>query len=474
MIFNMKKFYLFLLFCSAILTTWGAETLGVTDKLKSLWENPVTESRIESGIRANRMGEFFINFNVPVDELKVKLVRHEFLFGLYASRLVSKGQKIEYTDEQCKTYAKLYKDVFNYGTIATVWRRVEPQRGKFRWDYSNDANIDLSYMKNPTVAQPDIALNFCEENGITPKGHTFYWPISSQHFMPAWALELKNPAEIESASNRNIRNICNRYRDRIKIWDIVNEAASYRDKHTILNNDYVFKTFKEAEKYLPSDDIFIINETTGAWASYLKDTQTSRFYLLVKDLIHRGAKLDAIGLQYHIFSQKLFEQILSGNTYKPRDISRVLDGYAKLGKPIHITEITIPTTNGEQAQAYFARQIYRLFFSHPAVEAITWWNMRDGQAAPSEKKLNGGLLRHNLTPKASYEALKQLITVDWQTNISFNETTSEAHFEGFFGMYEVSYKYKGKEYKQNVWFGKKDEREQQLNSIPLDYRNLFQ
>ncbi len=470
----MKKLLAITFLCSVISATFGAETVGVTDKLKSLWENPVTEARIKSGIRANRMGEFFIDFNAPVEDLKIKLARHEFLFGVYASRLVSKGQKIEYTDEQCETYAKLYKRLFNTGTVATVWRRVEPQRGKFRWDYSNDANIDLSYMKNPTVTQPDIALKFCEENGITPKGHTFYWPISAQHFMPAWALELKNPTEIEAASNRNIRNICERYRDRIKIWDIVNEAASYRDKHTILNNDYVFKTFKEAEKYLPSDDVFIINETTGAWAEYLKDTQTCRFYLLAKDLIDRGAKLDAIGLQFHIFSQKTFEQVLTGNRHTPRHLSRVLDGYAKLGKPIHISEITVPTSNGEEAQAYYAKQIYRLFFSHPAVEAITWWNMRDGQAAPKEKVLNGGLIRHDLTPKASYKALEQLIAVDWQTNVSYNAPTRQAHFEGFFGMYEISYKYKGKEYKQKVWFGKKDEREHQLNAIPLDYRNLFQ
>lgn len=102
--------------------------------------------------------------------------------------------------------------------------------------------------------------------------------------MPAWTLDLKNPDLIEAASNRNIRDIADRYRDRIKIWDVVNEAADYRDKGSILYDDYVYKAFKEAERYLPSDDKFLINETTSAWYQYIRDEQTGRFFLLVKIL----------------------------------------------------------------------------------------------------------------------------------------------------------------------------------------------
>lgn len=461
-----------LIMLATISTAFCADD-AISPKMRELWENPITNSRIENGIRANRMGEFRLNFDTPVENLKINLDRHEFLFGAYASRSVCKGQKIEYTQEQIDTYAKLYKRIFNYGTVAVAWRRVEPQQGKFRWDYSNDANIDLSYTSNPTVMQPDVALQFCNDNDITPKAHPLYWPISTSHFMPAWALDLKDPKLLEAACNRNIRNIAERYRDKIKIWDVVNEAADYRESGTILNDDYIFKTFKEAERNLPSDDIFLINETTSAWYQYINNGETGRYYLLVKDIIDRGAKVDGIGLQFHFFSKKAFDSVLQGKTFRPQDMTKALDGYAKLGRGLHITEITIPTSHGEEAQAYFAKNVYRLFFSHPSVEAITWWNMRDGQAASNESHLMGGLIRDDLTPKASYRALEKLIAEDWQTRVSYEKPTQNAHFEGFYGMYEVSYKYKGKEYKQKVWFGKKSNKVLNITALPTDWRKHF-
>lgn len=440
--------------------------------MRDLWENPVTEARIETGIRANRMGEFYLDFDKPVDDLKIRLDRHEFLFGAYASRSVAGGQPVKYSGEQIDKYADLYKRIFNYGTVATVWRRVEPQEGKFRWDYSNDENIDLSYTSNPTVMQSDTALAFCEKNGITPKGHTFAWPISVAHFMPAWALDLKDPKLVEAAANRNIRNIAERYRGRIKIWDVVNEAADYINDGAILYGDYVFKTFKEAERLLPPDDVFLINETTAAWYQYIKTGKRAAFTCSQKPhRPRREARRHRIAIP--LFSDKAFGDVLDGKTFTPRDISKALDGYAKLGRPIHVTEITIPTSRGEEAQAYFARQAYRLFFSHPAVEAITWWNMRDGQAASNEAHLMGGLIKDDLTPKASYRALEQLIAKDWQTNVSYDKPTKSAHFEGFYGMYDVSYKFEGKEYRQKVWFGKKSPREQKLGAVPIDWRKRF-
>ena len=255
----MKKFSV--LFSIILSVNAFCDESKIPQKMRDLWENPITDARIENGIRANRMGEFYLDFDKPVENLNIKLARHEFLFGVYASRSVSEGQPVKYTDEQISKYADLYTRIFNYGTVAVVWRRVEPQEGKFRWDYSNDKNLDLSYTSNPTVMQSDTALAFCEKNSIIPKGHTFSWPISVSHFMPAWALDLKNPDLIEAASNRNIRDIADRYRDRIKIWDVVNEAADYRDKGSILYDDYVYKAFKEAERCLPSDDKFLIKES---------------------------------------------------------------------------------------------------------------------------------------------------------------------------------------------------------------------
>ena len=95
---NMKKTATLLCACAAqCLCTGGGQ---IPQKMRDLWENPVTEARIETGIRANRMGEFYLEFDKPVEDLKIRLDRHEFLFGAYASRSVADGQPAKYPQER--------------------------------------------------------------------------------------------------------------------------------------------------------------------------------------------------------------------------------------------------------------------------------------------------------------------------------------------------------------------------------------
>ena len=69
-----------------------------------------------------------------------------------------------------------------------------------------------------------------------------------------------------------------------------------------------------------------------------------------------------------------------------------------------------------------ARNLYRLWFSHPAVHAITWWNLPDGGAAPGEDTVASGLVDREMRPKISYQVLQDLIRREWRTN---TQATSE-------------------------------------------------
>ena len=433
----------------------------VPPEMKQLWENPAVRQKIDSGIKANRMGLFRLKFAQEVSDVKVELIRHEFLFGIYASRMMSEGLVYQkYSKEEIARYEQLTKNVFNYGTIATVWKKVEPEQSKMRWDYSNDKHIDVSLDTNPTFTVPDIALKFCRDTDLTVKGHCLVWMISDQHFIPNWVISQQKHSIVEAGLTKHINDVAKRYGDKIFIWDVVNEAADYVSKDSIRYDDYVFKAFKEAERLLPTNSIFLINETLEAWSQYEKFEQTGRYYLLCQSLIARGVKLDAIGLQFHLFDYNLWREILKGKRYTPYHLLKALDGYARLGKPIHITEITIPSSSdgGEQAQGYYAEKLYELWFSHPAVEAITWWNMRDGQANSNETKFLGGLIRPDLTPKPAYIALENLIAKKWQTKESFKGKQSECVFTGFYGKYKLTYTQNGKEIVKEIWLDKKSDR----------------
>jgi hypothetical protein len=131
--------------------------------------------------------------------------------------------------------------------------------------------------------------------------------------------------------------------------------------------------------------------------------------IALEEAVHAGVPFDGIGIQAHEPRTERF----------PLDrVRAILDHYATLGKDLHITEFT-PTSAGapmtgthqggvwdEAAQADYVVKFYRVAFAHPAVRAITWWDLSDRHSwLPG-----GGLLRADMSPKPAYEQLKHLIS----------------------------------------------------------------
>ena len=83
-----------------------------------------------------------------------------------------------------------------------------------------------------------------------------------------------------------------------------------------------------------------------------------------------------------------------------------------------------------------------MLFSHPAVEAITWWDFSDAQAW---KSAPAGLVRKDMSPKPAYQELMKLVKDKWWTR-GAAETAADgiATFRGFLGEYTVTASAPGK------------------------------
>jgi len=134
-----------------------------------------------------------------------------------------------------------------------------------------------------------------------------------------------------------------------------------------------------------------------------------------------------------------------------------MDLYATLGKKLQITEMTIPAfSNSEEdeaVQAELVRNLYSVFFSHPAMEAAIYWNLVDGyawKAEPGDMSVGenvyyGGLLRFDLSEKPAYRVLKELFTKEWHTETECaTAENGTAGFRGFFGTYDLEITADGK------------------------------
>lgn len=157
-----------------------------------------------------------------------------------------------------------------------------------------------------------------------------------------------------------------------------------------------------------------------------------------------GARVGGLGLQFHIWNEEELRSLMHQEYKSPSAILSALDQLAEFHLPIHVSEITLTspggTDEGEALQAQAARSLYRLWFSHPAVESISWWNVADGGAAPGEDS-RSGLLTSDLQPKASYHALQDLLRKEWRTHAGgVTDAAGMFRLRGFHGSYRVTAK----------------------------------
>ncbi|RYC70801.1 endo-1,4-beta-xylanase [Spirosoma sordidisoli] len=423
----------------------------LSDDYKNQWASPAVQQRIADGIREHRMGNFTVRFTdkdgnpVSPGDVSLTQTRHDFHFG--ANGFMVKGFK---NPKEDALYEEHFARLFNFVTIPFYWPELEPEPGKLRFDKDSP----YSYRR----PAPDLVMEFARKHAITPKGHTLVWD-NPRWSIPTWLP--KDEKIMEQKISKRIEQIAQRYGHEIQIWDVVNEVTD-RHADVLMPKDFAFKAFKESERVFPNSNVFTLNFTTAIWKRSNK-REYSADYLLTESLLRRNAKINAIGLQFHNFSEPEYEQIVKGKEMTPTTLFNTLDLYSDFNLPLHITEITVSALSdkGPDYQAVMAENYYKLWFSHPKVEAIIWWNLVDGTAAPAgiradgsvipgEDKWKGGLLNRDFTKKPVYDVLDRLINKEWRTNLTVKPTANGASYRGFYGTYKLVTQLKGKTYEKEI------------------------
>lgn len=436
--------------------------MKISDKLRAKWDNPEIKMRIERGIEENRKGDFAISFDRPVENLQAELVRHEFVFGAPTMALAAtQGKNGGMDTERVEKMKNLvWRDLFNGATFSTLWKFYEPQPNQFRFEKDSPF---MSYRPAPA-----FILEMCKQLDLTPRVHCLSW-FNAQWCFPDWVERTEEASSI--ASDKYFKKFCQRFGDEVRYWNIANEYCNFYDAKVrkYMHKDPVFKAFVEARKHLPESAIFTYNELSDAWNDAVNNREYATTYLIVQNLLLRGCKVDELGLQLHIFSEKEWAEVLKGNQFTPEFLFTALDVYAQLNMPIQITEITIPGLPagdvGEENQAFIAEKFYRLWFSHPNVQSITWWHTVDG-TSKAEGKWKSGILNFDFSKKKSYDILHKLIKEEWTTKIAAQNSASKIAFRGFYGKYKISYSVDGKKYEKIIPLYKHGLKKYQFSAIP--------
>ena len=394
---------------------------------------------VKENIEKNRKGRKTVTLKdragntKPGVPVRITLKNHEFKHGGHIFLL----DQFESAEEN-RQYRDFFHKHFNLATVPFYWAGLEPEQGKVRFA-ADSPNV----YRRPA---PDLCLDYCREKGIAAKLHCLFY----DKFIPGW-LPKENADEMKKLYEKRFREIAERYAGGI-MYDIevineILESPAWKTNSVLSRNDKCLDyAFALAEKYFP-DDILVIND--GNFVPEIgRKGKEHPYCKLIDGAIKRGLRIDKIGVQNHIYLGLFDDHTPSqfASYYDPVAILKGLDVLSELGKPLEITEVTIPTfgegNEAEDMQAEVFKYLYTLWFSSEKIESVIYWNSIDNTAysdpAWNENRLDAGILHRDLTEKKSAKMLRKLFREEWHTEIETqSDENGEISFNGFHGDYEI-------------------------------------
>ncbi len=422
--------------------------------MKTAWYDHVLENfteqkemilrRSEQGIEQARKGNarlIFVNeAGDPVDRVQYDIdqTRHDFSFGCTAFPLGGFD-----SGEENARFEEAFANLFNMTVCPFFWDTLEPVKGHPRFAADSP--------RVPRRPAPDLVCDFAEKHGMTVKGHALVYCGHA----PSWIGD--DIPSYKAQLEAHIARLSERYAKRVRDWDVVNEALGWFDKRNPAmrlkplsfhhSDGYVEWCMRTARKYFPNNRLFV-NDGAGSIipGDYRFAFERERFFLLLKILRLEGCEPDAAGLMLHLFLEK--EQ-MNADLFDAENLYEALDYFTHFGMKMNLSELTIPAYSeqeeDERFQAELTETLYRIWFGHPAVDSIVWWNLADGTAyvdrvtGRDENRYHQGLLRRDLSRKPAYRALEKLICGEWHTHVKGNTGSScFLDLRGFYGSYDLT------------------------------------
>jgi endo-1,4-beta-xylanase len=392
-----------------------------------------TTNDLDLVIRQHRMANITVTLShngLPLTNQDVLVAQknHKFLFGSNwgeSSIALANDELSGKEKEQAELRNERFVQLFNQVTLPFYWARFEPQRGQ------------------PQTQRILNAARWYLDHKCIVKGHPLCW-----HTLTAdWLLTMSN-REILQAQVARIQRDVSDFAGVIDQWDVVNEAVIMPvfDRY----DNGITRLCKELGRIELIRTMFDAARTTNPGAVLLlNDFDVSPAYdILVEGCLEAGIQIGVIGIQSHMHQ---------GYWGVERTLS-VLERFARFNLPIHFNENTIvsghlmppeivdlndyqvsdwpSTPEGEERQAREVVLHYKTLLAHPAVQAITWWDLSDGGwlNAPA------GLLRKDHSCKPAYNELLKLVKGEWWLALTRMTTDADGQFafKGFLGEYELS------------------------------------
>jgi endo-1,4-beta-xylanase len=283
---------------------------------------------------------------------------------------------------------------------------------------------------------PDRFVDFARAKNLKVVGHCLVWAKDDR--TPPWfSMDGDKPASREVLLERmktHIDAVVGRYRGKIAMWDVVNEALDDGERYLrdsswsrACGEEFIAKAFAYAHAADP-DALLIYNDYNNEL-----DGKRAKMMRLIESLRAQKIPLHAIGLQGHYELDAI-----------PFDaLEKTLSAMRAIGMKVVVSELDIDViprarwwaNNGAerealskhnpyadgcppevlQRQADQYAQLFRLFKKYSdIIIRVSFWNLHDGQSwlndFPWKRQNHPLLFDRQGKPKPAYEAVMRILT----------------------------------------------------------------
>ncbi len=311
----------------------------------------------------------------------------------------SLGCRIDPKQVDNAKYRKCLFDLFGYVTIPVNWAQIESEKGYY--DFSGiDRCIDVLVGRRLAICAGPL-LYFQPE------------------YLPKWLSNGQMEFEkIREAAYEFISRIVTRYSRYIHAWRVI--SGMNAQNHFGFNFEQMIEITRTACLAARSADNKSrkIVEILLPWGEYYADRKKTVPPLVYADMVIQSAiSFDAFAVQLSFGKNQPGMHIRD-----MMQISSMLDYFAAVVKPVHITGVAIPgrkEANDQDCrvagrwhrdwdpslQSEWIEQFYKIALGKPFINSITYANLADTEDI---EILGSGLLTEDFKPKETFHILEKL------------------------------------------------------------------
>ena len=301
-------------------------------------------------------------------------------------------------------YQDRLREAFDFLTIPLSWKTIEPQENTYQFPQVDTWVNFAARAHMPVHIGPVVDFD----------------PVNLPEWLYLWEHDYDSLREV---IYKHLEQVVTRYARQARIWSVVSGLHAYNDFNLAFEQimELTRMCCQLAKKLAPRSQTMI--ELVMPWGEYYARNERTIPPLLYADMaVQSGIKFDAFGLQLHMGVPQ--------DGYYVRDlmqISSLLDEFASLRKPLHITACSVPSQvavdpqdgwRGKLAvdqagrwhaswsprlQAEWLQAFYRICISKPYVESVCWRDLGDDVA---HYLPHAGLCSDNQTPKLSFSEMR--------------------------------------------------------------------